>query len=395
MHEGALLILIGTLGVLTVTLLYPLCLLLLPVQRKSVPPPPALPEIWPRVTVITGVHNAGDLLPAKIENFKALDYPQDHLSLIIASDASTDRSYDRVLSTNDTRIRWIEQPERQGKAAALNLAAEEAHADLLLFSDVDAMLDPQAIRQLTRHFSTPRVGAVCGQRIPANSTTSLRNAQATYIKLDSAIKQAESAWGKITSNDGKIHMIRSSLFSPIPSDVTDDLYTALAIIAQGYDVRFEPTATATVRVPSRDVRDEIQRRRRIVTRSLTGILRKRGLLNPLQFGWFSVGLLINKVGRRVLPFFVLAILAGLVRYAATSHHPLPLAITAIGLTAAAIVFHGIASHYQFRLTLKIFSLAQYATAGLTGTAWGVVDFLLGRRVSVWEPSQAGYRQRTP
>ncbi len=375
-------ILVGACGILCVTCLYPLFLLLRTIGHTRTHG--ADPVHWPSVTVITAIHNGGDRLAAKIANFRELDYPADLLSLIVASDASTDRSYEQVLAANDTRIGWVEQSERKGKAAALNLAASKASADLLLFSDVDAILTPSAVKLLARHFYDPRVGGVCGQRVPESSHTSLQDAQKTYIELDSRIKRAESVLGRLTSNDGKIHMIRADLFSPIPSDVTDDLYTALSLIARGFDVLFEPQAIATVRIPSRDATQEVQRRRRIVTRSLTGISRKRCLLNPFRFGWFAVGLLINKVGRRLLPFFLVSLIAGIYLLAASYMSHTRLAVTLISLVAAAILLYGVAARNQISPLLKLYGMAHYAGAGFIGSAWGVIDFLVGRRVHTWE-----------
>lgn len=385
MPAGSLLVAVGAGGIFTVVVFYPLCVLLSSRRHRTVSPP--APTVLPSVTVVTAARNAAALLDEKIKNFCSLDYPPDRLSLLIASDASTDSTRQIVESARDPRILLVEQEERRGKAAAMNRAVQQADSDLLLFSDADAHLAPDAVRKLVRHFSDPQVGGVCGLRVSARSAAHLRDAQQTYIHLDSALKKAESAQGHISSNDGKIHMIRRSLFAPIPPDVTDDLYTALSVISQGYRFLFEPEAVAEVTVPSRDARHEIQRRRRIVTRSLTGIFRMRSLLNPSRFGWFSIGLLINKVGRRFLPFFLLLLLAGLLRVTLASTVAIPLlygaALFLLGLAACALG----ASLLKSKPPLKPINLVLYVLAGLTGTAWGAIDFLCGRRVSVWEPKK--------
>lgn len=365
MPVASLLTAIGAFGILTVVGIYPLIVLLLP--RRTPPAAPPIPSVWPTVAIITAARNAAALLEAKIENFRELDYPPDCLMLLVASDASTDATRSIVEAAGDPRVQLIEQTERRGKAAVMNLAATRTDAELLLFSDADALLASDAVRKLALHFADPQVGGVCGLRVSARSAARLRDAQQTYINLDSALKRIESARGRISSNDGKIHMIRRALFSPIPPDVTDDLYTALSVISQGYRFLFAPEAVAEVKVPSRDALHEIQRRRRIVTRSLTGIFRMRRVLNPLRFGWFSIGLLINKVGRRLLPFFLLMLAAGAAGL-----------LAAVPMILAALAFLAIGG-------LLISRLAQYMLAGFIGSGWGVVDFLCGRRVSVWEP----------
>ncbi len=384
MPAGSVLTAFGAFGILTVLFVYPLTLYLLPRRKQEVLPPPS---IWPKVAVITAARNAAALLETKIENFRALDYPPESLILLIASDASTDATRQIVTDAADPRIRLVEQEERRGKAAAMNCAIEQTDAELLLFSDADAQLGPDAVRKLARHFVDPLVGGVCGLRVSARTAARLRDAQQTYINLDSALKQMESAHGRISSNDGKIHMIRRTLFAPIPSDVTDDLYTALSVIAQGQRFLFDPEAVAEVTVPSRDARHEIQRRRRIVTRSLTGIFRMRRVLNPLRFGGFSLGLLTNKVGRRLLPFFLLMLSVGLLRAIFTSSVAAPILFGAGLLLLGFAVYGWVASRRNPARLLKLITLAQYMLAGFVGTGWGAIDFLLGRRVSVWEPKK--------
>ncbi len=351
----------GLFGVFIVTVVYPLSLLLR--ARESGVALPPDPIEWPTVTIITAARNAAALLPTKLDNFCAFNYPPERLTLLIASDASTDATREIVESADNSRIHLVEQQDRRGKAAALNLAVEQTDSKLLLFSDADALLTPDAVRKLARHFSDPKVGGVCGQRLAAHSGAPLRAAQQTYINLDSRLRRLESSHGRISSNDGKIHMIRRSLFEPIPRDVSDDLYTGLSVVAQGFQFLFEPDAVAEVNVPSRDTPHEIQRRRRIVLLSLTGIFRKRCLLNPLRFGWFAVGLLVNKMGRRLLPFFLLLLAAGL--FCMLVAQPVLLALLfVLGVGGLLISRH-----------------AQYMLAGFIGTAWGVMDFSLGRRIN--------------
>src|ERR1700730_11686768 len=68
---------------------YPLLLLLVarfrsrPVQRA---------EWTPTVSIIISAYNEERDLATKLENTLALDYPKDHLEIIVSSDCSTDRT---------------------------------------------------------------------------------------------------------------------------------------------------------------------------------------------------------------------------------------------------------------------------------------------------------------
>jgi cellulose synthase/poly-beta-1,6-N-acetylglucosamine synthase-like glycosyltransferase len=385
MLEGSLLTALGGLGIFIVVCLYPVFMLALP--RRNPPVTPPEPESWPSVTMITAARNAAALLPSKLNNFRTLDYPPERLNLLIASDASTDATRKIIEAGGDSRIRLIEQTERRGKAAAMNLAVEQTHSELLLFSDTDALLAPDAVRKLARHFSDPLIGGVCGQRVAARSGAGLRDAQQTYISLDSALKRIESEHGRISSNDGKIHMIRRTLYASIPRDVSDDLYTLLSVVSQGFLYLFDPSATAEVSVPSRDAWHEIERRYRIVILSLTGIARVRGVLNPFRFGWFAIGLWINKIGRRLLPFFCLALVAGSIRLLSALSWIEPGLRGAAWIFVAAVLYGLVAVLARSERLNKPFRLLLYVLAGFAGTIWAVVSFLFGRRISSWEPKK--------
>ena len=385
MPPGSLWLLVGILGIFSVIILYPMLLLLCP---RKLAPPPAMPAgEWPTVAVITAARNAAPCIEKKLQNLVALDYPKDRLSFVVASDGSRDDTCDHVRRASVPGLQLVEQLTHAGKAAALNQAVARCEADLLLFSDVDALLSPDAVQQLVRHFADPDIGGVCGQRVIVTDWDRSYNAQQRYITIDSLLKQVESAHGRITSNDGKIHMIRRALFRPIPADVTDDLYTALSIIAQGFRFVFEPAAIAMIGLPSRNLRHEIHRRRRIVTRSLTGIFRMRRLLNPFGFGLFAIGLLCNKVGRRLLPFFLLATIAGGLQMGIAL---LPLPLVAVFLMLLALGVFVLSVGPCLALPSRILTIlltVRFALVGFVGTAWGVLDFLIGRRVSVWEPQK--------
>lgn len=385
MPPGSFWILFGGCGVLAVVALYPLFLWLSSSRQPA--RVPSSPICRPAVTIIAAARNAAPLVANKIDNFLQLDYPADQLRLIIASDASTDQTRALVEQQNSSRIRLVESTERRGKAFVLNQAVEQVQDELLLFSDVDAMLEPDAVQKLVRHFSDEQLGGVCGLRATGRRQSGLQAAQQSYIDLDSALKKLESARGQITSNDGKIHMIRRSLFRPIPPDVTDDLYTALSVISQGFRFVFDSEAMAQICTPSRNAKHELCRRRRIVIRSLTGIWQMRSLLNPLRHGAFAVGILLNKVGRRLLPFFLFSIVIGLSLLVGQLF-----VVTVLFAAVFLIGLYGLGTRYSgvSRWSYPV-HLVGYLSAGLIGSAWGVVAFLIGQRVCLWEPQKAKER----
>ncbi len=52
---------------------------------------------------------------------------------------------------------------RRGKTAGLNAAVPRARGEIVVFSDANAMYQPDALRMLVRNFDDPQVGCVTGE----------------------------------------------------------------------------------------------------------------------------------------------------------------------------------------------------------------------------------------
>ena len=80
-------ILIALLGLLFHTyVFYPWLLQFLKGKKQS----PQISAELPKVSFIVAAYNEETCLPAKIQNFQELDYPQEKLEILIGSDGSTD-----------------------------------------------------------------------------------------------------------------------------------------------------------------------------------------------------------------------------------------------------------------------------------------------------------------
>ncbi len=357
--------------------IYPIWLALLP--KNPIKPAPHTP--LPSVTVVVAVRNAAPLLRKKIENTLDLDYPQQSLEIIFISDGSTDETMD-ILRDYSPRVRILEIKKHEGKNNALNTALPHIATEAVFFTDADAMLATDALRRLVMPLADPTVGGVCGRRRPQNEAV-LGSAQQIYFRLDGIIKQMESRTGSMTSNDGKIFAMRTSLLAPLAEGVTDDLYAALSIVRQGYRFVFEPTATAEVRQPSRTPRHEIERRHRIVTGSLRGILAHAGLLNPLRFGFFSLALGVNKILRRMLPLSLIGLFISSWILADLGFFFIFLWIQLFcyALAAAAPFLQ----HRGPEKIAKASEMALYFVLGNWGTLLALADLAQGKKVARWDP----------
>jgi len=122
--------------------------------------PIALDDAYlPSVAVIVTAFNEADVIERRLENLRELDYPPELLELVVTSDASTDRTEELAEAAGATVIR----NPRGGKVAAQDNAVRSIEADIVAFSDANAIWAPDALRKLVRNLADPGVAYVCGR----------------------------------------------------------------------------------------------------------------------------------------------------------------------------------------------------------------------------------------
>lgn len=359
---------------------YPLLLLALARVRGR---PHHSASCTPRVSVIVAAHDEQAVIASKLDSVLDQDYPRDALEVIVASDGSTDATEAIVKSYADSGVRLLRLP-RGGKAAALNAAAEAAEGEILAFSDANAILASGALRALVAPFADREVGGVSAneQRDPETVRSGAGVGERIYWEYDKRVKLAESALGSIVSASGSLYAIRRELFVPISDpSATDDFAISTQVVRAGYRLVFAPDAvTWEPAIASGD--REFGRRVRIVTRGLRSVWGVRELLLPWRSGFYSVQLWSHKVLRRLVGFAV----AGVTLLTALQAHERRfralLAIEAVcyGLALAGWRLQGSPAGRR-----PWFSLPYYFVLSNLATSLGVIQFLRGRRVSVWQP----------
>lgn len=254
-------------GLAIALVLYPYALypaLLWLVTRFVAEKEPSLAEFNPSITVIIPAFNEAAFLRKKVENTRAQNYPSDKLEIIIVTDGSTDESPD--IATDEIGANAMHEPERKGKMNAMQRAAKIAKHDIIVFTDANAMLNPDALLLLAAHFQNQKVGLVAGKKIVGAKINDGGQAtsEANYWQLENTIKALEQKANLTVFAVGELFAIRKKIFTSIQGDpIADDMAATIQTIAQGFQVRYEPNATAHER-GSATWQDELNRKRRIL-----------------------------------------------------------------------------------------------------------------------------------
>ena len=340
----------------------------------------------PIVSIVVIVRNGEKVIAEKIKNSLALDYPGDRLEVIVASDGSEDKTVEIAESLKTDQVKIVAADEHVGKISMMNRAVPEASGEILVFSDVSAMLPGNTVRVLVSWFQDSAVGGVCGRKILVKQEDDFGKVQASYGSYEDSIRSCESRIAGVASNEGFLYAMRRELFEPLPESVSDDLYNAMVIMKQKRRVLFDPDLTARIPVRAKNRGQELARRRRIVCQSLTGLWRMRALFNPLEYGFYSWILFSHKVLRRTVPIFMIAVLVSNL-YLIDTHFIFALTFYGQVFAYLAAGLYMMQSDVKLKNNnpaAKLLSAWSYFCIGNAGTLLGIIDFLGGKKYSKWD-----------
>src|SRR5262249_4069950 len=226
-------------------LIYPILLRLLAAWRPAVGQPGVTISVPAHVTLIISAYNEEATIARKLENALQTEFPEDRLEIIVASDASSDGTDEivRSVAARKPRVRLVRQDERRGKSAALNRAVAAASGEIIVFSDANAMYEPDAIRRLVDGFADPKVGYVVGAALYSDAEGKrARETESLYWKFELLLKRLESAFHSVVGGDGALYAVRRSLFQHLRDDDLSDFVNPLHAVASGYRGLFNPAA---------------------------------------------------------------------------------------------------------------------------------------------------------
>ncbi|AMR27676.1 hypothetical protein A0257_11595 [Hymenobacter psoromatis] len=300
-------------------------------SRRSVP----AGQFEPEVTLVVPAYNEGSILSAKVRNCLALNYPSAKLHLLFITDGSTDNSAE-VLAPYPS-VRHLHTPERAGKTVAENRAIRYVTTPYVIFTDCNTTLNPEAVRELVRHYADPKVGAVSGEKRVLRDGSTSGAGEGLYWKYESFLKRCDSDIYSLMGAAGELVSFRTSLFKPLEKDtILDDFVQSMRIVEAGYQVVYEPAAYA-LELPSASVTEEMERKTRIAAGGWQSMVRLRALLNPFAQPVVFFLYLSHRVLRWSVTPLALALLLPLTAYLALAG---PLFYTlALG---AQVLFYGAA-----------------------------------------------------
>lgn len=373
-------------------LVYPALAGLLGGRRSSTAPRRrAASSALPSVTLIIPAHNEEAVLARKIENSLQLEYPHERLSILVASDGSTDATVEiaTTFSNRDRRVDVFAGSPNRGKAAILNHAVARARTELVCLCDANVFFRHDALRLLAGTFADERIGAVSGNVQLSSDESDFGEGESFYYRIERAVHSGESRIGSMMGVDGGMYMMRRSLFRPLPEDtILDDFVISMQVIQQGYRIVYNGAAIAAENgTPSS--KDEFRRRVR-VSAGAAQVLKRRQwppLSRPVEL-WQFVS---HKLLRWLTPLWLalLFVSSAALWNEGTLYRVILLAQLAFYCLAAAA-----AVSVPFRKT-KIGGIAFYFTMSQIAMAVGIIKGLFWKQTGRWQRTARTPLPETP
>ncbi len=331
-------------------------------------------------SLIIPAYNEEADIRSKLENVLRLDYPKGSLEIIVASDASTDRTDDIVREFAGAGVKLFRADKRGGKVAAYKNAIQRASGEILIFSDATSQLERDSIKTILRNFSDSSVGAVTGRLFfVAQKDGGIGKGEEAYWSYNILIKEAESRLASLTSVSGTFFAVRKELFpNDMPNDLAEDLIVPLVVVRQGYRTVLESEAICR-EVSVHAETQEVRKRARITVQNIRGLVYGRDLLNVFTHGLFSVLLISHKVLRILSPLLLAALVILNIFLSGSSSFFKLLLCAQAGFYALGYL-GGFVHQRRPRVVnmIHFFCLSNYALF------LGIMMYLRGDRMATWE-----------
>lgn len=321
--------------------------------------------------------NEQSVMTDKIANVAALKSFRPDIDVLAYDDGSTDGTV-ALLAAHPHLLTLVRGPGRSGKARGMKTLAARANGDVLIFTDANVLLAPDAIDNLLRYYTDPEVGGVLGSlRYVGEGESATASVGSLYWRLEERLKDLESRTGNVMGADGSIFSVRRELYPDFPDTVLDDLTVSMAVVFAGKRLIKAQDVIAYERVVARR-EDEYRRKVRIAARAwhthcyLRPQLRRMATLDRFKYTSRKIVRWFGGV------FIVLgALAAGLLAWRV---HPALFAIGCILLAAFLVV--------GARMEKGPIAALYDVLLAYMATLHGIILGMRGQTFAVWAPAKS-------
>jgi len=285
--------------------LYPIVLLIFTSKSEKISLSPVyIGDVKLSYSLIVTVYNEEHRIVQKLHNLLALQFSADRFELIIASDCSDDKTDTIVSGFADRGIRLVRAAQRLGKENAQLTAIHAAKGDVLVFSDVATVMQPDAIVKLDYYFQNAALGALSSEDRFISKDGRVAG-EGGYVRYEMWLRQQESRLAGLIGLSGSFFAARKEVCSEWDIHSPSDFNTALNCARAGMHSISAPDVLGFY-TDLKDPSQEYARKVRTVLRGMTGLSRHLDVLNVKKFGFYAFQVISHKLMRWAVPWFLMA-----------------------------------------------------------------------------------------
>jgi cellulose synthase/poly-beta-1,6-N-acetylglucosamine synthase-like glycosyltransferase len=241
----------------------------------------------PPVSVLIPAHNEERYIESTVRSALSSDYP-GRLEAIVINDGSTDRT-PQILSALRKQLRGLRviSTNHVGKSNALNRGISASRNDVIVVVDGDSDLQPDAIANLVRPLSDPKVAAVGGIVKVKNRSGPISWFQrieylysSFFNSLCDRINGNIFTPGPISAFRRDVVRVKGGFNNRV---YLEDVDMALRIIKSGYRIHIAEDAVVRTNVPE-TVRSWVRQRKRWMKGGIEVIRNHRDIMFRRRFG---------------------------------------------------------------------------------------------------------------
>ena len=344
-------------------------------------------ESLPTCTLVVAAYNEEGFIRQKIADTLALNYPHGKLKLLFVTDGSNDKTPEIIKEYPE--ITLLHENTRHGKIAAVHRAVKYVSTEVIVFTDANTFLNPDALINICRHYADPEVGAVAGEKrvLMDKQADASAAGEGFYWKYESKLKEWDSELYSVVGAAGELFSVRRDLYEPVsPDSILDDFMISMLIAKQGFRIIYEPEAYAT-ETASANVSEELKRKVRIAAGGIQSVIWLIDLLNIFKYGTLSFQYISHRVLRwTITPFLIIVAFILNVTLAYQTGDTLYLALLLAQILFYFLALMGLILERK-HLRVKILFIPYYFCVMNYAVLAGLIRFFRKKQSSSWEKAQ--------
>ncbi len=214
------------------------------------------PGKLPMVSIIIPAYMSHGTISATLKSANNIDYPRKEIIVVNDSHDSTPA----IARSFGARV--IQNRQRVGKPAALNMATKEARGSLIFLLDADTVASGSCLRRMVPWFSAKGVAAVMPKYLLKCDSRVSRLASLENL-FTFALLRIHMFFGTIVGFRGCSVLIRKDVLEkhPWPDTLLEDNHLSATLVSRDYRVIWEPRAVTWTDEPS-TYREVMRQKRR-------------------------------------------------------------------------------------------------------------------------------------